>query len=435
MGRKEITGSALLLLLGAAGCRGAAAPVSGGPPPDATVAVGRPDAGPPPRGVDLALLYSSNVQGHAGPCDCIRPLGGLARRATVIARARAEADATLIVDAGDLFDQTGTLRGLLRHGRGLAASLPGTPRDLGPPATTPLGKAQLRQREGQSRSDRTARQLAAAVAAGGLDAFTPGERDLALGVPVLKRLAAVGALPILSSNLTDKSGARLFASERVFRVGEVPVGVFGVSAPPTPADAARWQAAGIQAAPPGPAAQAAIAALRQQGAKVVVGLFHVGGAAETRRLVAGLQGLDWAVLGHSALNLETPERAGDARLLEALAEGKNLGRLDLHVVGGSLAFVDAAARPDLEAILADHRGQLGAYNRSLGAMDPAALEAYYQQRRAQLQAAIARESAALARLPRTVTGSWFENRIIPLDATIPDDPRVSGLVQRLGPHL
>jgi hypothetical protein len=68
-------------------------------------------------------------------------------------------------------------------------------------------------------------------------------------------------------------------------------------------------------------------------------------------------------------------------------------------------------------------------------MDPAALEAYYQQRRAQLQAAIARESAALARLPRAVTGSWFENRVIPLDATIPGDPRVSGLVQRLGPHL
>ncbi|HSS40131.1 MAG TPA: hypothetical protein VLT58_15295, partial [Polyangia bacterium] len=249
--------------------------------------------------MDLALLYSSNVQGHAAPCDCIRPLGGLARRATVIARARARADATLIVDAGDLFD---------------------------------------------GGSQQAARRLAAAVAAGGLDAFTPGERDLALGVPTLKRLAAAGLLPIISSNLTDRSGGRLFARERVFQVGGVPVGVFGVSSPPTPANAARWQAAGIQAAPPGPAARAAIAALRQAGAKLVVGLFHVGAVPEARRLVAGLPGLDWAVLGHSALNLESPEKAGGARLLEALAEGKNLGRLDLHVVGGSLAFADAAER-------------------------------------------------------------------------------------------
>ncbi|MFL5308380.1 MAG: hypothetical protein ACJ8F1_24425 [Polyangia bacterium] len=351
------------------------------------------DAGPPPpppRGVDLALLYSSNVQGHAAPCDCVRPLGGLARRATVIGRTRADADGTLIVDAGDLFDDGST---------------------------------------------KTAQRLAAAVAAGGLDAFTPGERDLALGVPTLKRLATAGGLPVISSNLTDRSGTPLFAGERVFQVDHVPVGVFGVSAPPTAADAARWQAAGIRVAPPDAAARAAILALRQQGAKVVVGLFHVGSAAETRRLITGLPGLDWAVLGHSALNLESPEKAGGARLLEALAEGKNLGRLDLHVVGGSLAFADAAERPELEAILADHRRQLGDYDRSLGGMDPAALEVYYQQRRAQLQAAIARERAALARLPRSLTGSWFENRVIPLDATIPDDPRVWGLVQRLGPHL
>src|SRR4051794_9189481 len=43
-------------------------------------------------------------------------------------------------------DRTGTLRGLLRHGRAMAASLPWCPRDPNPPATTPLGKAQLRPR-------------------------------------------------------------------------------------------------------------------------------------------------------------------------------------------------------------------------------------------------------------------------------------------------
>jgi len=339
----------------------------------------------PPRGTDLALLYSSNIQGHATPCDCVRPLGGLARRATAITRVRAEADGTLIVDAGDLF-------------------------------------------AGDESAER-ARRLAAAVAVGGLDAFTPGERDLSLGVRALKQL------PVLSSNLTDRNGDRLFAGPRIFRVAGVAVGVFGVTAPATPADAARWQAAGIQAAPADRAAREAIAWLHDQGAQVVVGLFHVGPPAAARRLVGGLAGLDWAVLGHSALNLETPEATGGARLLEAFAEGKNLGRLDLHVVGGSLAFADAGARTELEAILADHRRQLGDYDRSLGGMDPAALEDYYRQRRVQLQAAIARETAALLHLPRAVTGSWFENHIIPLDAAVPDDPRVSGLVRRLGPHL
>jgi 2',3'-cyclic-nucleotide 2'-phosphodiesterase (5'-nucleotidase family) len=386
LGLARIAGTGLLALLAAtaASCRRA-------PPPAAFSAPPPRDAGPlpppppPPRGTDLALLYSSNIQGHAAPCDCVRPLGGLARRATAIARARGDADATLIVDAGDLFAGT------------------------------------------ESREE--ARRLAAAVTAGGLDAFTPGERDLALGVAPLKRL------PVLSSNLTDRRGAPLFAGPRIFHLGGVAVGVFGVTSPPAPADAARWQAAGIEAAPAEPAARDAIASLRQRGAQVVVGLFHVGPPAAARRLVAGLEGLDWAVLGHSALNLETPEKAGRARLLEAFAEGKNLGRLDLHVVGGSLAFADASQRAELEAILADHRRQLADYDRSLGGMDPAALEEYYRQRRLQLQAAIAREATALARLPRAVTGSWFENHILPLDASLPDEPRVSGLVRRLGPHL
>ena len=75
------------------------------------------------------------------------------------------------------------------------------------------------------------------------------------------------------------------------------------------------QAAGIRVQPAEVAAREAIAALRRAGAKVVVGLFHVGSPAASRRLVTGLTGLDWAVLGHSALNLETPEKAGEARLL------------------------------------------------------------------------------------------------------------------------
>jgi 2',3'-cyclic-nucleotide 2'-phosphodiesterase (5'-nucleotidase family) len=398
VGRSKIAGPRLavvavaLALLAAGACRRAA------PAPRASVAPPRPapaEAGgpvpPPPRGEDLALVYTSNLLGHSLPCDCaVRPLGGLARRATVIGRARAGADATLVVDAGDLF--AGTER---------------------PPE---------------------ARRFAAAVAAGGLDAFTPGERDLALGAPALERLAAHG-LPILSSNLTDRSGKRLFPGERVFHVAGLRVGIFGVSAPPTPADAARWQAAGIQAGDAGTAARDAIQALRRQGAQLVIGLFHVGAPATARRLVGGLAGLDWAVLGHSGLNLEMPEQAGTARLLEAFSEGKNVGRLDLHVVGGGLSFADVSERPMLEAILADHRRQLGQYDRSLGGLDPAALEDYYRQRRAQLEAAIGRETAALARLPRAITGSWFENRIVPLDATVPDDPRVSGLVRRLDPHL
>jgi hypothetical protein len=53
---------------------------------------------------------------------------------------------------------------------------------------------------------------------------------------------------------------------------------------------------------------------------------------------------------------------------------------------------------------------------------------YYEQRRKQIEAAIARETALLRSLPTAIAGSWFENRIIPLDAATPEQPGVAILV-------
>ncbi|HVV50063.1 MAG TPA: hypothetical protein VHO06_10425, partial [Polyangia bacterium] len=377
------------------------APAAGAAP-----AAAMPDPNPPAarRGREIALLYSSNLQGKYAVCTCVEPLGGLARRATVIARARAEADATLVVDAGDLFGPQGTA----------------------------------------AETERRARLLAAGIARAGLDAFTPGESDLAIGLPLLRKTAAAFRLPVVSANLYGRDGQRLFAADRLLEAAGVKVGVFGVTAPATAEEANRLRADGIVVRDPADAAREAARSLRARGAAVVVALVHAGLPAQNRALVRALAGVDWAVLGHSALNLERPEKAGAAYLLEAQAEGKDLGRLDLHVVGGGTAFADRGARAELAAILADHRRQLGDDDHSLGQIDPASLEAYYRDRRQQLEAAIARETAALAALPRVLPGSWFENRVIPLDRSIPDDPEVArlirdygagGLAEKRRPHL
>ena len=142
-------------------------------------------------------------------------------------------------------------------------------------------------------------------------------------------------------------------------------------------------------------------------------LVHVGDAGANRKLVSAVPGIDWAVLGHSGMNLELPEQAGGARMLEAIVKGRNVGRLDLHVVGDSLAFTDRGERAQIETILADHRRQLTEYDKRLGETDPATMRTYYEQRRKEIEAAIARETSLLQSLPATVRGSWFENRIHP----------------------
>jgi 2',3'-cyclic-nucleotide 2'-phosphodiesterase (5'-nucleotidase family) len=390
--RARLASAALVAAL--IGCRrDPAVPPAAGPSASSLSAA---DAAPPaaPRGREIALLYSSNLRGKYAPCACVlQPLGGLARRATVTAGARAESDATLVVDAGDLFQPEGTT----------------------------------------AETERQANLLAAGIASGGIDAFTPGEGDLAIGVPLLKKVTAAFKIPVVSANLYGRDGQRLFAADRLIDAGGTRIGIFGVTAPPTAADANRWRADGIVVRDPADAGRESAEALRARGATIVVALVHAGLPAENRRLVAemaGTTGIDWAVLGHSALNLESPEPIGGARLLEAEAEGKSLGRLDLHLVNGARTFVDRGERAEIASILADHRRQLRDDDHTLGELDPASAESYYQQRRQELRGAIARETAVLARLPAEITGSWFENRIIPLDRNVPDDPAVATLVRR-----
>ena len=157
------------------------------------------------------------------------------------------------------------------------------------------------------------RELAAGIAGGGIDAFTPGEGDLAIGVPLLRKVTAAFKIPVVSANLYGRDGQRLFAADRLLDAGGARIGIFGVSAPPTAADANRWRADGIVVRDPADAARETAESLRARGAQIVVALVHVGLPAENRRLVAEISGVDWAVLGHSALILESPESVGGAR--------------------------------------------------------------------------------------------------------------------------
>jgi 2',3'-cyclic-nucleotide 2'-phosphodiesterase (5'-nucleotidase family) len=380
---------AIALCLGLVACRGPVGLVDAGR--DAAIDT------TPPRGRVVALVYSSNVNGEIERCACaVSPLGGLARRAAEMERIRREVDGVVSVDAGDLFL---------------------------PWVEAPKGKKAVVERE----VERRARVIAEAYGRMGMSAVTPGEADLELGRERLARLLDEAKVPGVSANLTDLEGKAVFEASRVVDVAGVKVGIFGVTA----ADAAKARAAGWLVGEPAPAARAAIASLRARGAKIVVALLHVGAVADSRRLLREVPGVDWAVLGHSGRNLELPEPAGGARMVEAMAGGKNLGRVDLHVVAGDGRgpYAERAARAQLEAILADHRHQVAEYERLLARPDSPEPHAFYEKRLADLRRAIARETAELAAMPATVSGNWFESRVVPMDTALPDQPEIAALIE------
>ena len=221
--------------------------------------------------------------------------GGLARRATLVDRARLFAPAVVQVDAGD----------------------------LAPAAEDSPALADVAVRVEQ------ARLLLRAYRRMGVDAIAAGERDLALGVVRWRALCEEAKVPVVVANLIGADGRPLFAPTRVIHAGQVPVGVFGLF------EVTGWTPPpGVTVTDASAAARAAVAALRAQGARVVVGLFHVdGGLARARQIAAAAGRIDLVVLGHGG-------PAAPPRDVRTAAGGAELGRADVRLDGQGAAHVE-----------------------------------------------------------------------------------------------
>ncbi|MBC8132624.1 MAG: hypothetical protein H7X95_06555 [Deltaproteobacteria bacterium] len=360
------------------------------------------------RGTAIALLYASNLQGEYEHCGCpSHPLGGLARRATVIDRARAENAGVLIVDAGDML---------------LPAGFPGNDHNkTGNKLKAPDA----------SEIERRAQLILSSYARMGVHAVLPAEGDLAIGPRKLLRLLKSLRVPAVASNLMDRAGRPIFERDRIVVVAGVPIGIFGV-VQSLSKHQDLWQKWQIQVADPTATARAEIASLKARGAKMIVALLHLGPRGEAAQLLRDAPGINWAVQGHSGAQLETPETVGGARLVEAMSMGKLAGRLDIHLVkgvdGDAATFADKGERAQVLTIIADHRRQLVDIERRAAEDKTDQLRDYYKLRREGITAAIARETELVRKLPNVVAGSWYENRIIPLDESIPDHRGIALLI-------
>ncbi|HEV3031115.1 MAG TPA: multiheme c-type cytochrome [Polyangia bacterium] len=322
------------------------APVDGAPSDGAAVA----EKAPPRARPTFALFYTSDLRGrmtaheaplHLPPGVTLVPLarressGGLARRATIVDRARVAAGGVVQVDAGDFLP------------------LPtDEPRDAVAPAP------------------KDAPRWLDLVLAGyrrlGVDAVTLGERELGsvhAGLDpkrLAKRLAAAH-VPVVLANLTDRKHASVFPASAIVDAGGVKVGVLGVTELPADATAA-LEKAGYVVTPPDEAARAAAADLRARGATFVVALVHAAAGRGRAAQIAGGADADVAVLalGHEAAHEATHEAAPDAGhatdhqtnreatgaaarpLLLAAGGDMSVGRLDVRLAPGRPpAFDDA----------------------------------------------------------------------------------------------
>mgnify|MGYP000673213426 FL=1 len=116
--------------------------------------------------------------------------------------------------------------------------------------------------------------------AAGYDAMTVGNHELDFGIDNLKALAKDADFPILCADMTTEAdGKTVFDSNKIFEIGGVKVGVFGLATPETLTKADASKMPGItfpQTDKLYAVAQAQVDELNKAGADLIVCLGHLG---------------------------------------------------------------------------------------------------------------------------------------------------------------
>jgi len=244
----------------------------------------------------VVILFTNDHHGQVEPSGDGDPIGGVARRMTLVERIRAEEGASnvLLVDSGDLF--TGT-------------------------ALSDLTRGEV---------DCAAYQLMK------YDAIVLGETDFSYGKAAILDYRRRFGIPWISANVVSHSQPFLQPYKLKY-AGGLGVGLIGLSHPETPSLARRDNVAGLLFNPPGASAKGLFSIFKKQADLFVV-LSHLG--LEQDKKFAADNGFVHVVIGgHSHDLLKEPLRpklkdgTPGPLVVQAGSKGRYLGRLDLTVKG------------------------------------------------------------------------------------------------------
>lgn len=194
-----------------------------------------------------------------------------------------------------------------------------------------------------------------------------GDRDLAaLGVDGLKSLAKKASFPFVSSNLIDTAtGKTVFTERLVIERNGVKIGIFGLLTPNF-AQAKSLEATGTKVADPAAVAKAQVAALKADGAQIIVAMAHLSldEAASVAEKAPGIH----AMLGSNQQQLlRSVRQAGTAFITDAFSKGKYLSVMSFLVPKGveNPDFVDPQQRQNLESELSRVETRIKARKRAI----------------------------------------------------------------------
>ena len=213
------------------------------------------------------------------------------------------------------------------------------------------------------------------------DVWTPGERELFVGMTnLLKLTEAIGA-EIVSANITDKNGKLLFKDHVVKQMGNIKVGITGVTSKTVFQSAPSGENKGEQDFGFNDAFESLkpVVAKLQKETDAVVVLGHVG-PGDARRIAEEVPGIDVIVVGHNPGYMYSPDRVGDVLLVRNGTRGQYAAKL-------TLTF-------DAKKEISDYKGVVEPLNEGVAVEPSLGSEiAKFQEQMTKLQAEEARKQA------------------------------------------
>jgi len=263
----------------------------------ALLVLGSCASSPPAITSGFVLYFTSNRQGEIEPCGCqVNQIGGLNRLQAYFARKLEKSTDHLFVDSGDTYF-----------------------------SNYPVNQRRLKQ------ETLRAFVIARAHRRLGLGFFTPGEKDFAAGLEVLRQLEKESGATTLAANLVDAKGDLIFPAFRIVEKGGIKVLVTGIVD-----ENAFSKVPQVKATAPEEALKRVLSSAGKFDRVIL--LSHLGLSRD--RAMAALLGQGVIVGSHSLDVLEPSEEVGKVSIVQTKNEGQQLGKVILTASVTQAQLVD-----------------------------------------------------------------------------------------------
>ena len=266
----------------------------------------------------FTIVYTGNVGGKVNPCGCRIPLGGFARRSTVIDEIRKDAGDVLILDSGALLYPHYYMYSPYDYIQKIIAHLiMDVNNDIG------------------------------------MDALNVSSYDIANSPDSLLVFDRTYPAKWLSANMVRKdSGELIYKADAVFTAGDFRVGVFGFMAQKSQGIDIFDEDAPVRVLDPYETARKEVAKLQKDN-DIIIALSYMN-LEKVKKLVEEVPGINIVIASHTREHtpssdhyLFQPVTINNTIIVRCPDGGRVIGRLDLVVANGSLEFIESSKIVDL----------------------------------------------------------------------------------------